>query len=117
MDKDMSQSNRQSSADGRSADSFEDHVADDSDDTATLQVTREPFWAFCPQVTTWAAGLVAGELDTARAAVVGFPTWSIQYLHETVDFYRQNPRILANEVGVAQPCLARVYCCWCDTTP
>ena len=92
----MSQSNRQSS-DGRSAVSF-DHAADDSDDTATLQVTREPFWAFCPQVTMWATGIVAGECHTARAAVLGFPTWSVEYLHETIDFYRQNPRTLANEV-------------------
>ena len=69
-------------------------------DTAHLEVEREPFLAFIPAVTRWAGGIVASELGTVAQAVVGFPSWSSGYMKETVEFYRENPRTLFDEVRV-----------------
>jgi len=90
----MSQSNRQSST----ADKSVDFDEEEDEDTATIRVTRESFWAFVPHVTEWVATIVAGEANTARNALVGLPKWSAAYATETFSFYRDNPKILANEV-------------------
>jgi len=89
-DKDMSQSNRQSSTANKSEDNDED--------TATIQVTREPFFAFVPQVIGWAAHIMSGELDAACRAIVESPKWSTEYTADAFSFYKENPKILANEV-------------------
>ena len=86
----MSQSNRQSSTVDKSEDIDED--------TAIFQVTREPFFAFIPQVMGWAANIISGEVDTACRAIVGSPKWSTEYTADAFSFYKENPKILANEV-------------------
>ena len=68
-------------------------------DTATIHAQREPFWAFVPQVGQWAAGIVAGEWGAARRGVQGLPSWSRDYVQETVDFYAEHPQTLSNEVS------------------
>ena len=77
-----------------------DDSSDHDQDTATLQITREPFWAFIPKVATWAGGIVAGEAETAAKAVTGAPAWTVAYLQDTIAFYQENPRTLANEVSM-----------------
>ena len=96
----MNQSNRQSSLDNFSHNKLDDDSNDDDDDkdTATIQVTREPFWAFVPNISNWAIRLVSDESQAAHQAIVGFPSWSHAYLEDTANFYRNNPKILANEV-------------------
>lgn len=59
---------------------------------------RDPFFAFIPQVAGWAFGVACHEAKIAECAIVGFPSWSREYLGETYSFYRENPRILSSEI-------------------
>lgn len=81
-------------------DDYEHESDGDDTDTATLEVTREPFLAFVPKLQTWAGGIIGGEISTAGKAIVSFPSWSVAYLTETYEFYRAEPRTLFNEVCV-----------------
>ena len=59
---------------------------------------REPFLAFVPKVGKWATGIVANEVTIATKAVVAFPSFSKGFLQDTVSFYKENPRVLFDEV-------------------
>lgn len=59
---------------------------------------RDAFFAFVPQLASYGASIVGGEVSTAAKAVTGSPSWLAQYLHETMQFYRTHPRILYDEV-------------------
>lgn len=59
---------------------------------------RDPFFAFIPQLFSFFGGVVCGELGHVKRGIVGFPSWSRDYLGETFSFYRQNPRTLYDEV-------------------
>lgn len=80
---------------------------DDSKHTSTpsihepsdpVQLERDPFFAFIPQVARWGCGIVGGELGHVQKGITGFPQWSTGYLKETVSFYCANPRIFYDEV-------------------
>jgi hypothetical protein len=60
--------------------------------------TREPYFAFIPQIARWAFGIVSGEAQLVEKAVVNSPSWTRQYMGDTYHYYRENPRILYNEV-------------------
>lgn len=59
---------------------------------------RDPFFAFIPHVASWAGGIVANELKIAQHAVTVAPSWTVKFLTETVEYYKENPRILFSEI-------------------
>jgi len=59
---------------------------------------RDPFFAFIPKVAGWACGIVAGEANLVKGAIVGGPRWTKDFLAGTFTFYKEHPRILFDEV-------------------
>lgn len=59
---------------------------------------RDPFFAFIPQIAKWGCGLVAGEAKLVQKGVTSAPSFTKDFLSETVSFYRENPNILFKEV-------------------
>jgi len=60
--------------------------------------TRDPFFAFIPQVAKWGCGILANEAKTAQKAVTGSPAFLKGFLGDTYSFYRKNPNVLYKEV-------------------
>jgi len=59
---------------------------------------RDPFLAFVPHVARWASSIMGREATSAKNAVIGFPSWSVDYVGGTVSYYREHPRILFKEI-------------------
>jgi SulP family sulfate permease len=68
------------------------------DDSKLPSAQREPFLAFIPQVGRWAGNVVSNEIGVASKAIVGFPSWSTNFLTDTYTYYRENPRVLFSEI-------------------
>lgn len=73
-------------------------VSSESSEDNLHEIKREPYFAFIPKIFNWGAGIVTGEVNNVTNAVTGFPSWSKQYSKDTFSFYRQNPRILYDEI-------------------
>lgn len=67
-------------------------------DSKLPTVQRDPFLAFIPQVGRWAGGVVAGEAKVATQGILGFPSWSMNFMADTYTYYRENPRVLFSEI-------------------
>lgn len=97
-------SDRLNNAPGQQPDGHNDGDRDSSfsDDDATASSSassaRDPFFAFIPQIFKFAGNVVAGEANTVKNAVVGFPSWSKRYTTDTYRYYRAKPRVLFDEV-------------------
>lgn len=59
---------------------------------------RDPFFAFIPQVMAYGAGIVSHELQIAKHAAVIGPSWTVKFLRDTVEFYKEDPRLFVSEV-------------------
>lgn len=59
---------------------------------------REPFLACFPQVGKWGYSIVTNEINIAKKAVLGFPSWISIFLWDTYQYYHTNPNILYSEI-------------------
>eukprot|EP00548_Thalassiothrix_antarctica_P003272 CAMPEP_0194132280 /NCGR_PEP_ID=MMETSP0152-20130528/2785_1 /TAXON_ID=1049557 /ORGANISM="Thalassiothrix antarctica, Strain L6-D1" /LENGTH=688 /DNA_ID=CAMNT_0038827275 /DNA_START=140 /DNA_END=2206 /DNA_ORIENTATION=+ len=59
---------------------------------------REPFFAFIPKVAMYFGGIIGGELKHVMNGITGFPSGSKNYVGGTFSFYKENPKILYDEV-------------------
>lgn len=59
---------------------------------------RDPFFAFIPQIAKWGFGVLAGEAKIVQKGVTSAPSFTKEFLSDTVSFYRENPNILFKEV-------------------
>ena len=69
-----------------------------SDEDAIHGTKREHFFAFVPKVFLWGTGIVSSEISHVKNAIVGFPSWSKNYVGGTVSFYKAQPRIFVSEL-------------------
>lgn len=60
--------------------------------------SRDPFFAFIPQIAKWGCGVVTNEAKIVSKAVVGAPSFTKNFLGDSYAFYRENPKILYKEV-------------------
>lgn len=61
-------------------------------------VERDPFFAFVPQLALLATGMIGKEVNSAQRAIRAAPRWSYLYGHETLQYYKNNPKILYKEI-------------------
>lgn len=71
---------------------------DDDDDKNNYQHARDPFFAFIPQILAFGAGVLGNEVQIAKNAAVAAPSWTVGFLKDTFQFYKQDPKLFASEV-------------------
>ena len=71
---------------------------DDSSSSSDDTRTRDPFFAFVPQIAKWGYGVVASEAKLVQKGVTAAPSFTKNFLGDTYSFYRDNPNTLFKEV-------------------
>ena len=71
--------------------------SDSSSDNASV-ITRDPFFAFIPQIGKWGFGVAAHEAKLVTKGVTSAPSFLKGFLGDTYTFYRANPNVLYKEV-------------------
>mmetsp|Transcript_2833 Transcript_2833/g.7776 ORF Transcript_2833/g.7776 Transcript_2833/m.7776 type:complete len:688 (+) Transcript_2833:189-2252(+) len=71
--------------------------SDSATDNNSL-ASRDPFFAFIPQVGKWGFKILFNETKTVANGVTGAPSFLKGFLGDTYTFYRENPKILYKEI-------------------
>ena len=66
----------------------------DSSSGESNKDTRDPFFAFIPQIAKWGLGIVTGEAKLVSKGVSSAPSFTKEFLSDTYTFYKANPNIL-----------------------
>ena len=61
-------------------------------------VKRDNFWSFIPELCGFGSKIVSNELTIAQKAITKGPSFTLNYMSETVSFYKENPRKFYDEV-------------------
>lgn len=61
-------------------------------------VERDSFFAFVPQLLEYGGTIVANEGRVVKRAVCGFPHRSSNFVMETIQYYKSNPKVMYKEV-------------------
>jgi Sulfate permease family len=65
---------------------------------SSSQRRRDPFWAFIPQIGQWVCNVATQEAQIVANSVVGAPSFTKNFLSDTVVFYKKNPKVFYNEI-------------------
>lgn len=72
---------------------------DDNDqDQKDYPHDRDPFFAFVPQLIGFGTGILGNELLIAKKAAVAAPSWTVGFIKDTFEFYKQDPHLFMSEV-------------------
>jgi len=80
---------KKDTAAGSSSDSSIDNISNPS---------RDPFFAFVPQIAKWGGGILTNEAKIVAKGVTVGPSFLKGFLGDTFTFYRDNPKVLYKEV-------------------
>jgi len=76
--------------------SYSDSSKDQSEEDS--EHARDPLFAFVPQFARWGCETLTKEAKTVQKGIIGAPSFTKEFLGDTFNYYRENPKILYKEI-------------------